>query len=69
MDTKDGSSISEILTPIRVSPNGFLSRINVPSDDFRLKTVVHLKDGSLIQRQEKRIISPTSIALSIDNQP
>ncbi|CAM2712246.1 unnamed protein product [Rotaria socialis] len=69
MDTKDGSSISEILTPIRVSPNGFLSRINVPNDDFRLKTVVHLKDGSLIQRQEKRIISPTSIALSIDNQP
>ncbi|CAF1439252.1 unnamed protein product [Rotaria magnacalcarata] len=69
MDTKSGSSISEILTPIRVSPNGFLSRISVPRDDFRLKTVVHLKDGSLIQRQEKRIISPTSIALSIDNQP
>ncbi|CAF3109093.1 unnamed protein product [Rotaria sp. Silwood2] len=69
MDANMGTTLARILTPIQVSSTGFLSKIAVPSGDFRLKTVVHLQDGSIVQRQEKSVISPTLISISIDDQP
>ncbi|CAF1566375.1 unnamed protein product [Rotaria sp. Silwood1] len=69
IDANNGSKVLQTLTPIQISPTGFLSRLTVPNVNFRLNTVVNLQDGTTVQRGKKEIISPTSISLSIDDQP
>ncbi|CAF3947537.1 unnamed protein product [Adineta steineri] len=41
----------------------------IPNTNFRILTKIQLKDGSRIQRQNNVLISPTSISISIINQP
>ena len=41
----------------------------VPTVDFRILTKVMLSDGSAIQRQSNTLITPTSIAVHVNNQP
>ncbi|CAF0824517.1 unnamed protein product [Rotaria sp. Silwood1] len=62
------SNILQTLTPIEISPTDFLSPIDVPNADFLLSAIALLRDGSRIQRKKKRLISPASISLNIDNQ-
>ncbi|UJR18205.1 hypothetical protein I4U23_005106 [Adineta vaga] len=69
IDATDGSKILKVLTPIQTTPSGFLSRIEIPNANFHLSTFAQLQDNTTIQTQEKQLISPTSISLSIDNQP
>ncbi|CAF2816456.1 unnamed protein product [Rotaria sp. Silwood2] len=69
IDANNGSNVLQTLTSIQISPTGFLSQLTVPDVNFRLNTVVKLQDGTTVQRGKKEIISPTSISLSIDDQP
>jgi hypothetical protein len=69
INATDGSNILQTLSPIRVSSTGFLSKVTIPDVDFRISTTVILQDTTRIQRQEKKIISPTSISLTVDDQP
>jgi hypothetical protein len=69
INARDGSNILETLSPILVSPTGFLSKVTIPDVDFRISATVILKDTTTIQRQEKKIISPTSISMTVDDQP
>jgi hypothetical protein len=69
IDASDATNILETLLPIRTSPTGFLSKITIPDVDFRLSTIARLQDDTMVQRQEKEIISPTSISLTIHDQP
>lgn len=69
IDSKDGSKILATLEPIDISSTGFLSKISIPDAAFRLSTVATLQDGTIIQRQDKQLISPTFISLSINDQP
>ena len=68
-DAKNGSRILQTLTPIEVSSTGFLSKLTVPDVAFRFNTIVQLKDGTTVERSTKRTVSPTSISLTIDDQP
>ena len=69
LDTKNGSRILQTLTPIESSSTGFLSKLTVPDVAFRFNTIVHLQDGTTVERSAKETISPTSISLTIDDQP
>ncbi|CAF1685410.1 unnamed protein product [Rotaria magnacalcarata] len=41
----------------------------IPNTDFRMLITIKLTDGSIVQRQSDALISPTSILISITNQP
>jgi hypothetical protein len=69
INATDGSNILQTLSPIRVSSTGFLSKVTIPDVDFRISTTVILQDTTRIQRQEKKLISPTSISMTVDDQP
>jgi hypothetical protein len=69
INAKNGSNILQTLSPIRASSTGFLSKVTIPDVDFRISTTVILQNATRIQRQEKKIISPTFISLSVDDQP
>ncbi|CAF1566970.1 unnamed protein product [Didymodactylos carnosus] len=69
MDVNDGSKILMTLNSIRITSTGFLAKITIPDVEFRLSSTAELEDGTYVQRQEKQIISPTSISMTINNQP
>lgn len=46
-----------------------LTKIRVPHQPFRIQAVMMLANGTLIQRTEKQLISPTNLSIESTNQP
>ena len=46
-----------------------LTKIRVPHQQFRIQTIVMLANGTLIQRMEKQLVSPTYLSIESTNQP
>ena len=53
----------------QLTQSGTLAKIRVPSEQFRIQTVVILADGTRIQRIEKQLISPTPYSIELVDQP
>ncbi|CAF1224195.1 unnamed protein product [Adineta ricciae] len=56
-------------TPFQSDQLGILTRIRVPSESFRIQTIVSLASGETIQRIEKQLISPTTFSIELLDQP
>ena len=69
IDANNASHVLQTLQPISLFPTGFVSQLTVPMVAFRLSAVIELMNGEIVQRQENQLISPTSISVTIDNQP
>ena len=48
---------------------GTITPIRIPQEQFRILTILTLSNGSIIQRTEKHLISPTSFSIELTNQP
>lgn len=66
---KLGETISLVKTTNVTKTGSIISSLIIPDADFRILTKVKLTDGSIVQRQSNVLISPTSISISIINQP
>ncbi|CAF1121134.1 unnamed protein product [Adineta steineri] len=70
MINQQDKTISILNTSTITTTGSIISPITkIPNTNFRILTKIHLKDGSRIQRQNNILISPTSISISIINQP
>ncbi|CAF3703210.1 unnamed protein product [Adineta steineri] len=70
MINQQDKTISLLNTSTITTTGSIISPITkIPNTNFRILTKIHLKDGSRIQRQNNILISPTSISISIINQP
>ena len=69
IDEHNGSSIRQTLLPISISSAGFLTRIAIPNFSVHLSAAIRLIDGTIIQRQQEQLITPTSVSLTLNHQP
>lgn len=59
-----------VLNTSNITNNEFaIIPLVIPDSDFRILAQIELNDSSLIQRQSNVLISPTSISITINNQP
>ena len=56
-------------SPIESDQTEMLTKIRIPRQQFRIQTIVTLANGSIIQRMEKQLISPTILSIELSNQP
>jgi len=58
-----------VVGPDRTKTGSIILPIIIPDTDFRMLSKIKLIDGSIVQRQSNTLISPTSISISVTNQP
>lgn len=56
-------------SPVESDQMEMLTKILIPRQQFRIQTIVTLANGSIIQRMEKQLISPTILSIELRNQP
>ncbi len=66
---KLGEIVSVLETTNVTTTGSIILPVIIPDTDFRILTKIKLADGSIVQRQSNVLISPTSISISIVNQP
>jgi len=66
---KLGEIASVVVTPDVTKTGSIILPIIIPGTDFRMLSKIKLTDGSIVQRQSNTLISPTSISISVTNQP
>jgi hypothetical protein len=63
-----GNTIASYL-PIESDQMEMFTKIRIPRQQFRIQTIVTLANGTIIQRMEKQLISPTILSIELTNQP
>jgi hypothetical protein len=66
---KLGEIISAVVGSNGTKTGSIIIPIIIPDTDFRMLSKIKLTDGSIVQRQSNTLISPTSISISVTNQP
>ncbi|CAF3901108.1 unnamed protein product [Rotaria sp. Silwood2] len=66
---KRGETISVLHTSNITTTGSIILPVIIPDTDFRMLTKIKLTDNFIIERQSNALISPTSILISITNQP
>ena len=66
---QQGEALSVLNASNATKTGSIILPVIIPDTDFRILTKIKLTDGSIVQRQSNNLISPTSISISITNQP
>ena len=66
IDEYQESNPHQTLPPVVISSTGFISNVTMPNFSFYLSAVVRLIDGTTLQRQQKQVIKPMSLSVTIN---
>ena len=61
--------IITVYKPTESDRNGIFTEIVIPQEKFRIQTRMTLADGTIIQRLEKQLITPTMYSIELFDQP